>query len=149
MASLNKVQIIGNLGRDPEIRYMTNGDAAVTLAVATTEKWTDKTSGEKKEATEWHRVNFFGRLAEVCGEYLTKGSPIYVEGALKSRKYTDKDGIERYVTEIAGRSMQMLGSGGSREDAPQRQAPARQQSAPQRRAPEPTQDGPMDDDIPF
>lgn len=109
MASVNKVIIVGNLGRDPEVRYMPSGDAVATLAVATTDTWKDKTTGERKEQTEWHRVSFFGRTAEVCSQYLKKGSAIYVEGSLRTRKYTDKDGIEKYSTEIRGDTMQMLG----------------------------------------
>lgn len=108
MASVNKVILIGNLGRDPEVRYMPSGDAVATLNLATTEKWKDK-SGEAQEQTEWHRVSFFGRQAEICGEYLRKGSSIYVEGRLQTRKWTDKDGNERYTTEIRGDRMQMLG----------------------------------------
>jgi single-strand DNA-binding protein len=111
MASVNKVILIGNLGRDPEVRYMPSGDAVATLNVATTEKWKDK-NGESQEQTEWHRVAFFGRQAEICGEYLRKGSQIYVEGRLQTRKWTDKDGNERYTTEIRGDRMQMLGSRG-------------------------------------
>jgi single-strand DNA-binding protein len=115
MASVNKVIIVGNLGRDPETRYMPSGDAVTNITVATTDKWKDKASGEMKEATEWHRIAFFGRLAEVAGQYLKKGSQVYVEGRLKTRKYTDKDGVEKYATEIAADTMQMLGSrqGGS------------------------------------
>ena len=115
MASVNKVILIGNLGRDPEVRYMPSGDAVATLNLATTEKWKDK-AGEAQEQTEWHRVSFFGRQAEICGEYLRKGSSIYVEGRLQTRKYTDKEGVERYSTEIRGDRMQLLssreGSGG-------------------------------------
>jgi single-strand DNA-binding protein len=109
MASVNKVQIIGNLGRDPETRYMPSGDAMTNIAVATTDKWKDKQSGEQKEATEWHRVAFFGKLAEIAGQYLKKGSQVYVEGRLKTRKWTDKDGVEKYTTEIIADTMQMLG----------------------------------------
>ena len=108
MASVNKVILIGNLGRDPEVRYMPSGDAVATLNLATTEKWKDK-AGEAQEQTEWHRISFFGRQAEICGEYLRKGSSIYVEGRLQTRKYTDKEGVERYSTEIRGDRMQMLG----------------------------------------
>jgi single-strand DNA-binding protein len=108
MASVNKVILIGNLGRDPEVRYMPSGDAVATLNLATTEKWKDK-SGEAQEQTEWHRISFFGRQAEICGEYLRKGSSIYVEGRLQTRKWTDKEGVERYTTEIRGDRMQMLG----------------------------------------
>jgi single-strand DNA-binding protein len=114
MASVNKSIIVGNLGNDPEIRYLPNGDAVANLSIATTDKYTDK-SGDKKEVTEWHRVSFFGKVAEVCGQYLKKGSQVYVEGSIRTRKYTDKEGIERYATEIRGDRMQMLGGGG-RED---------------------------------
>ncbi|MDB5841303.1 MAG: ssb [Herminiimonas sp.] len=110
MASVNKVIIVGNLGRDPETRYMPSGDAMTTIAVATTDSWKDKTSGEKKEQTEWHRITFFGKLAEIAGQYLKKGSQVYVEGSLRTRKYTDKDGVEKYATDIKADTMQMLGS---------------------------------------
>lgn len=111
MSSVNKAIIIGNLGRDPETRYMPNGDAVCNIAVATTESWKDKNSGQKQEATEWHRITFYRKLAEIAGQYLKKGSQVYVEGKLQTRKYTDKDGVEKYSTEIIGDSMQMLGSG--------------------------------------
>ena len=110
MASVNKVTIIGNLGKDPEVRYSPDGGAIANLAIATTSSWKDKASGEKKEETEWHRVVFYGRTAEVAGEYLKKGRSVYVEGRLKTRKWTDKEGQERYTTEIVGDQMQMLGS---------------------------------------
>jgi single-strand DNA-binding protein len=110
MASVNKVIIIGNLGRDPETRYMPSGDAMTTIAVATTETWKDKQTGEKKESTEWHRVTFFGKLAEIAGQYLKKGSQVYIEGSLRTRKFTDKDGVEKYATEIRADEMKMLGS---------------------------------------
>ena len=111
MASVNKVIIVGNLGRDPETRYLPSGEAVTNISVATTETWKDKTSGEKKEATEWHRVAFFGKLAEISGEYLKKGSQVYVEGRLRTRKYQDKEtGKDRFSTEIIGDRMQMLGS---------------------------------------
>ena len=100
MASVNKVIIVGNLGRDPETRYMPSGDAVTNIAVATTESWKDKSTGEKKELTEWHRIAFFGKLAEIAGQYLKKGSQVYIEGRLQTRKYTDKDGVEKYSTEI-------------------------------------------------
>lgn len=111
MASVNKVILVGNLGRDPDMRYLPSGDAVANLAIATTDKFKDK-SGQMVEATEWHRVAFFGRTAEVCGQYLKKGSQVYIEGSLKTRKYTDKDGVEKYATEIRGDRMQMLGSKG-------------------------------------
>jgi single-strand DNA-binding protein len=109
MASVNKVIIVGNLGRDPETRYMPNGDAVTNVAVATTESWKDKNSGEKKELTEWHRITFYRKLAEIAGQYLKKGSQVYVEGRLQTRKWTDKDGVEKYTTEIIADTMQMLG----------------------------------------
>ena len=159
MASVNKVTIVGNLGRDPETRYMPSGDAMTNIAVATTDKWKDKTSGEQKEATEWHRIAFFGKLAEIAGQYLKKGSQVYVEGKLRTRKWTDKDGVEKYTTEIIADSMQMLGSrqgmgGGSAamdEGGFGGGAPASRTSAPASRAP--AKQAPnlsdMDDDIPF
>jgi len=110
MASVNKVIIVGNLGADPETRYTPSGDAVTNIRVATTDRWKDKASGEMKEATEWHRIAFFGRLAEVAGEYLKKGSQVYVEGSLRTRKWQDKEGQDRYSTEIRGDVMQMLGS---------------------------------------
>ena len=109
MASVNKVILIGNLGRDPETRYTTGGDAVTNLRIATTEAWKDK-SGEKQEKTEWHTVVLFGRLAEIAGEYLKKGRPVYIEGRLQTRKYTDKEGVEKYSTEIVADRMQLLGS---------------------------------------
>ena len=157
MASVNKVIIVGNLGRDPETRYMPSGDAMTNIAVATTDKWKDKASGEQKEATEWHRIAFFGKLAEIAGQYLKKGSQVYVEGKLRTRKWTDKDGIEKYSTEIIADTMQMLGSrqgmgGGSAsmDDAAYGSAPAKTASsgarAPAKQAPSMSD---MDDDIPF
>ena len=132
MASVNKVILIGNLGRDPEMRYMPSGDAVANFSIATTDKWKDK-SGEMQEQTEWHRISFFGRQAEICGEYLRKGSQVYIEGRLQTRKWTDKDGNERTTTEIRGDRMQMLGGrgGGSAEmreppdNAGESSAPAR------------------------
>lgn len=111
MASLNKVLLIGNLGRDPEVRYLPSGDAVANLNIATTETWKDK-SGVKQEKTEWHRVSMFGRLAEIAGEYLKKGSQVYIEGRIETRKYTDKDGVEKYATEIKASEMKMLGGRG-------------------------------------
>ena len=111
MASVNKVILVGNLGRDPEMRYLPSGEAVANLAIATTDKFKNK-QGEMVEQTEWHRVSFFGRTAEVCGQYLKKGSQVYVEGSIRTRKYTDKEGIEKYATEIRGDRMQMLGSKG-------------------------------------
>jgi single-strand DNA-binding protein len=136
MASVNKAIILGNLGNDPEVRYMPNGDAACNFSVATTEKYKDK-GGEQKEQTEWHRVSFFGKLAEVCGEYLKKGSAVYVEGRIQTRKWTDKEGVERYTTEIRGDRMQMLGGRQSSEQ-PAKPAPAKGGKPDE-----------MDDDIPF
>lgn len=107
--SVNKIIIIGNLGRAPETRYLPSGEAVCNIAVATTDVWKDKSTGEKKERTEWHRISFFGKLAEIAGQYLKKGSQVYVEGGLRTRKYTDKDGVEKYSTEIRGTAMQMLG----------------------------------------
>jgi single-strand DNA-binding protein len=158
MASVNKVILVGNLGRDPEMRYLPSGEAVANLAIATTDKYKDKT-GQMVEQTEWHRVSFFGRTAEVCGQYLKKGSQVYVEGSIRTRKYTDKEGIEKYATEIRGDRMQMLGSksgggmadmddGSFNQSAPRSQprsnAPA---AAPQRPASSGFDD--MDDDIPF
>ena len=162
MASVNKVIIVGNLGRDPEIRYMPSGDAIANIAVATSYKSKDKNTGEQKELTEWHRISFFGRLAEIVGQYLKKGSSVYVEGRLQTRKYTDKDGVEKYATDIIAETMQMLGGRqgmgeggmdeGGYEAPPQRQAPQRQAPpAPAARpAPKPAPNfSDMDDDIPF
>ena len=109
MASLNKVQLIGHLGSNPEMRYMPNGDAVANIRIATTESWKDKASGEKKEVTEWHRVVFYRKLAEIVGQYLKKGSAVYVEGRIRTRKWQDKEGQERYTTEIEASEMQMLG----------------------------------------
>ena len=119
MASVNKVILIGNLGRDPEVRYMPEGGAVTNISIATTDTWKDK-SGEKQERTEWHRVVLFGRQAEIAGEYLKKGRSVYIEGRLQTRKYTDKDGVEKYSTEIVADRMQLIGSardGGSGGDA--------------------------------
>ena len=166
MASLNKVMLIGNLGRDPEVRYMPSGDAMATVTLATTDNWKDKASGEKQERTEWHRVVFFGRQAEVVNQYLKKGSQIYVEGSLTTRKWTDKDGNERYTTEIRADKMQMLGGrGGSAgansgpEDeggygeqpmqASPRPAPQQARPAAPRPAAAPKPPEVFEDDIPF
>lgn len=110
MASVNKVIIVGNLGRDPETRYLPSGEAVTTISVATKDTWKDKSTGEKKESTEWRRNSFFGRLAEIAGEYLKKGAQVYVEGSLHTRKWQDKEGKDRHTTEIRADSMQMLGS---------------------------------------
>ena len=146
MASLNKVQIIGNLGRDPEMRTFPSGDQAANVTIATTDRWKDKNSGEQKEATEWHRVTFHGKLAEIVGQYLRKGSQVYVEGSLRTRKWTDQaSGQERYATEIRADSMQMLGG---KSDGQQGQQTAREQPKTQQRASSGFDD--MDDStIPF
>ena len=156
MASVNKVIIVGNLGRDPETRYMPSGDAMTSIAVATTDKWRDKASGEQKEATEWHRIAFFGKLAEIAGQYLKKGSQVYVEGRLKTRKYTDKDGVEKYSTEIVADTMQMLGSrmgagaGSAQMDEGGYSAPSRAPAQAPARAPAKAPNlSDIDDDIPF
>ena len=144
---VNKVILIGNLGQDPEVRYMPNGNAVANVSLATSESWKDKNTGETQERTEWHRVVFFRRLAEIVGEYLKKGSKVYVEGRLQTRKWQDNNGQDRYTTEIVADQMQMLDSrGGSAafEGAGQSQ----QQSAPAA-APTPVQDEGFDDDIPF
>lgn len=177
MASVNKVILIGNLGRDPEVRYTPSGSAVCNVTLATTRNWKSKESGEKVEETEWHRIVFYDRLAEIAGEYLKKGRSIYVEGRLKTRKWTDKDGAEKYTTEIIAQEMNMLGSregmgggtGGSADEegggggggggysersAPQRPAPAsRPQGQAAARAPSKPASSTgfdnMDDDIPF
>ena len=151
MASLNRVQIIGNLGRDPEIRTFPSGDQVANVTIATTEKWKDKQSGEQKEHTEWHRVTFNGRLAEIVGQYLKKGSSVYVEGSLRTRKWTDQAGVEKYATEIRADQLQMLGGkadGAAGGGAPAQRAPA---PAPARApAAAPRAAGGYDDDsIPF
>ena len=164
MASVNKVIIVGNLGRDPEMRTFPSGDQVANVTIATTDKWKDKQSGEMREATEWHRVVFNGRLAEIVGQYLRKGSQVYVEGSLRTRKWTDQAGVEKYSTEIRADNMQMLGSrqgmgdsarqddggyggdsgygGGQAQpqqqggyEAPRRAAPAQQQASAPRPAP--------------
>lgn len=137
MASLNQVQIIGNIGRDPEIRYMPDGTPTAQVSIATSETWKDRNTGELKESTEWHRVVFYKGLAEVVGKYLTKGSTLFVQGKLKTRKYTDKDGVEKYVTEIRAGELIMLG--GKRkegQDAPADGTKYRDEA-------------PGDDDVPF
>jgi single-strand DNA-binding protein len=160
MASVNKVILVGNLGADPETRYMPNGDAVANIRLATTESWKDKASGEKKEITEWHRVVFYRKLAEIVGQYLKKGSAVYVEGRIRTRKWQDKEGQERYTTEIEANEMQMLGGrqnmgassggeaeyGGSMPSAGAAPAVAAARQAPAKKAPS-FED--MDDDIPF
>jgi len=166
MASVNKVILIGNLGKDPEIRYAPSGSAICNITVATSRVSKDRTSGEKQEQTEWHRVVMFDRLAEIAGEYLKKGKSVYIEGRLQTRKWTDKEGVEKYSTEIIAQEMTMLGSrdsgggggGGMGEDtgdAP-RSAPAQRSAPPARTAPatkpaakQSTGFDDMDDDIPF
>ena len=123
MASINKVILVGNLGRDPETRHKPDGGAITNVSIATTDTWKDKASGEKKEATEWHRVVFFNRLAEIAAEYLQKGSQVYVEGKLRTRKWQDKAGKDRFTTEIVADSMQMLDSRDERAAKPQGKDP--------------------------
>lgn len=132
MASVNKVILVGNLGRDPEVKYNGEGSAICNISIATTSSWKDKTTGEKREETEWHRVVFYNRLAEIAGEYLKKGRPVYIEGRLKTRKWTGQDGQDKFTTEIIADQMQILG--GRDEQAPQgqqqpRQAPQQQQNS--------------------
>lgn len=157
MASVNKVILVGNLGRDPETRYMPDGGAITNVSIATTSKYKNK-SGEMVEETEWHRVSFFGRLAEIAGEYLKKGRPVYIEGRLKTRKYTDKDGVEKYATDIIANEMQMLGSregmgggeggGGGYERSERGTSGAGSASKPAAKGGASKFDD-MDDDIPF
>jgi len=156
MASVNKVILVGNLGRDPETRYMPDGAAITNVSVATSFQWNDKASGEKKEETEWHRVVFRGKLAEVAGEYLKKGSQVYVEGRLRTRKWQDKEGQDRYTTEIVGDRMQMLGSrsgsgeprGEARGDAPPTEGKTSEPKAAATKKPAGKFDD-LEDDIPF
>jgi single-strand DNA-binding protein len=155
-SGINKVILIGNLGKDPEVKYMPSGDAVANITLATSESWSDKSSGEKKDKTEWHRVVFFGKLAEIVGQYLKKGSKVYVEGQLQTRNWQDQSGQDRYTTEVVVRgfngTMQMLdGRGGSEGGfAPAQQAPA--QASAQKPAAQPAPamvDDGFDDDIPF
>ena len=161
MASVNKVILIGNLGRDPEVRYAPSGSAICNVTLATSRQWKDKTSGERQEETEWHRVVFYDRLAEIAGEYLKKGKSVYVEGRLKTRKWTDKDGVEKYTTEIVADQMQLLGSregmgdgggegSGARSGAPASR-PAGGSGGTAKPAAQKSSTGfdDMDDDIPF
>lgn len=151
MAALNKVLLIGNLGADPETRYTTSGDAVCNIRLATTETWRDKASGEQREATEWHRVVFYRRLAEVSGEYLKKGAQVYIEGRIKTRKWQNKDGQDQYTTEIEATEMKMLGRRelGNSAPAQQNQDPfAPQPERTERRRPVNTV-ADLDDDIPF
>ena len=149
MAAVNKVILVGNLGADPEVRYLPSGDAVANIRLATTDKYKDKASGEMKEATEWHRVSFFGRLAEIVSEYLKKGSTVYIEGKIRTRKYQAQDGTDRYSTDIVADSMQMLGGRAEGGEKPQQ----RRQEPAQRPAPKQAPAGggfdEMDDDIPF
>lgn len=159
MASVNKVILIGNLGRDPETRYTADGAAITNITIATSDRWKDKATGEMKEATEWHKVAFFGRLAEIAGEYLKKGRPVYVEGKLRTRKWQDKEGQDRYTTEVIGDVMQMLGSregmggapgadfdGGDEARTPARSSSTSSAARPAKSTPSVAE---MDDDIPF
>lgn len=152
---VNKVILVGNLGNDPETRYLPSGGAVTNITIATSESWKDKQTGQQQDRTEWHRVVFFNKLAEIAGEYLRKGSKVYVEGSLRTRKWQDQAGQDRYSTEIVASEMQMLdsrgagGGAGANYDAPA-SAPARQQSAPPRNdAPPPGNFDNFDDDIPF
>ena len=156
---INKVILVGNLGRDPEMRYTPSGSAVANLALATSESWKDKQTGENQERTEWHRIVMFNRLAEIAGEYLKKGSKIYIEGKLQTRKWQDKEGQDRYTTEIVGNEMQMLdsrgGGGGGMDNSYDQSAAPAQRQAPQQAAPagaQPQSKGAFDDfddDIPF
>ena len=149
MASVNKVILVGNLGADPESRFAPSGDAICNIRLATTETWKDKQTGERKEAAEWHRVSFYGKLAEIAGQYLRKGSQVYIEGSLRTRKWQDKDGQDRYSTEIRADEMKMLGGKPEGQHAPQQPQPRQQ---PQQR---PAQQnagggfGDFTDDVPF
>jgi single-strand DNA-binding protein len=158
MASVNKVILVGNLGKDPETRYMPNGDAVTNITLATTDSWKDKNSGDKREATEWHRVVFFRKLAEIANQYLRKGSQVYIEGSLKTRKWQDKDGQDRYTTEIVADEMKMLGSRqagstGGMADYDTPPAEHEPSSAPRAGKPAAASNAgsvsDMDDDIPF
>lgn len=146
---VNKVILIGNLGNDPETKYMPSGNAVTNLTIATSESWKDKQTGQPVERTEWHRVVFFNRLAEIAGEYLRKGSKIYIEGSLRTRKWKDKQGVERYTTEIVASEMQMLDSRADGQSSGP--APKQQQAAPQQSSHPPPAPGidDFDDDIPF
>jgi single-strand DNA-binding protein len=154
MASVNKVILIGNLGADPETRYLPSGDAVANIRVATSEKWKDK-SGEQQEHTEWHRIAFFGKLAEIAGEYLKKGSPVYIEGRIRTRKWQDKEGQDKYSTEIVADRMQMLGGrgGGSGGSEPMKREPAAAEAGGGGKPQQAKKGGgafdQMDDDIPF
>ena len=144
MASVNKAIIVGNIGKDPDVRYSASGDAMCNITVATSENWKDKATGEKKELTEWHRISFFGKLAEIAGQYLKKGSQVYVEGSIRTRKWTDKEGQERYTTEIRGDEMKMLGGKQNSANVPAQKAP---DSANSQKSKPKFDD--LDDSIPF
>jgi len=157
---VNKVILVGNLGADPETRYSASGTAMCTIRIATTDSWKDKQTGERQERTEWHRIKFFGRLAEIAGEYLKKGRQVYIEGSLRTDKYTDKDGVERYTTDVIANEMQMLGGqgeggggrgegGGYSSRAPQGRPSGGAQGGGRQPAPPPQDNGFEDDDIPF
>jgi len=145
MRGVNKVILVGHLGQDPEVRAMPSGSSVANLSLATNEQWRDKNTGEQQERTEWHRLALFGRLAEIAGQYLHKGAQVYVEGRMRTRKWQDRDGHDRYSTEIVVNDMQMLGSrGGASQAGPDRPAPPAESREPASRA-----DMPFDDDIPF
>lgn len=151
MASVNKAILIGHLGKDPDVRYLPNGDQVTNITIATSEQWTDKQSGEKKESTEWHRVVFFRRLAEIAGQYLKKGAPVYIEGRLRTRKWQGQDGQDRYTTEIHADEMKMLGKkdGGVPPPMGSSTPPAQGQQKPAGGAQGGGGGFPDDDDIPF
>lgn len=146
--SVNKVILLGNLGKDPEVRSTPSGDSVANLSLATSEKWTDK-AGEKQERTEWHRVTLWGRTAEIAGEYLSKGDTIYVEGKLQTRKWTDKEGVERYSTDVVGNILQFVKTKGKGADAEPEQRQERQPTKAPVKKPEPAEKPDFDDDIPF
>lgn len=146
MRGVNKVILIGHLGRDPEVRYTTTGKAMANLSLATSEQWKDKQTGERQDKTEWHRIVMFNRLAEVAGEYLKKGAPVYIEGKLQTRKWQDRDGNDRYTTEIVANNMQMLGSGGGQGG---QQASAKDYARASGGMEPATAEEGFDDDIPF
>lgn len=147
MASVNKVILIGNLGNDPDMRYLPSGDAVANLSIATTDKYKDK-NGEMQEVTEWHRVSFFGKIAEICGQYLKKGSSVYVEGSIRTRKWQDKEGQDRYTTEIKGDRMQMLGGRSDNQAADNNPAPRQTQNTAKPAGQTGGFDG-LEDDLPF
>ena len=148
MASVNKCIFVGNLGRDPELKYTASGEAICNFSIACSESWKDKATGEKKELTEWVRISFFGKIAEICGQYLKKGSQVYIEGSMRTRKWVDKDGQERYTTEIKGAEMKMLGSAGDGQRKQPESQPAPQRSA-QGSPPSKASFDDLGDDIPF